>query len=375
MTKRFQTRAVRESDNSYRFDFRHDIRKGGEPEPRRKPRVRPQVLSIAVPDDAPIPAAELRDMLGVEEGKQFDYFAVRNGTEDIEERLREAGWAQSRVRLDRVTEAGGVKLNLRIVRGPQVEFAYAGMTPPRKIQEQVQLQWHRGVFDAQRTDDAAETLQEWLMREDYLQAEVQSRVDDSNPEKRVVRFDINQGQRSSQVLLVFNGAAGIPASELDAVIDEQKLERQLFSDPVVVTELLQRLYREQGYLNIEIDKPRYEFEGAVARVILDIREGAQFTVQDVTMTGNSAITTPTLLLDLPVVPGDPFLPTAAENALQYIRGLYWARGYNDVRVTYQLTIDCIGARTAVDFTVDEGRQSVVSDIRVAGNDKTSELCP
>ncbi len=44
------------------------------------------------------------------------------------------------------------------------------------------------------------------------------------------------------------------------------------------------------------------------------------------MTGNSAITTPTLLLDLPVVPGDPYLPTAAENALQYIRGLYWARG-------------------------------------------------
>ncbi len=51
VTKRFQTRAVRESDNSYRFDFRHDIRKGGEPEPRRKPRVRPIVISITVPDD------------------------------------------------------------------------------------------------------------------------------------------------------------------------------------------------------------------------------------------------------------------------------------------------------------------------------------
>ena len=372
VTKRFQTRAVRESDKSYRFDFRHDIRKGGEPEPRRKPRVRPEVLSIAVPDDAPIPAAELRDMLGVKEGKEFDYFTVRNGTEDIEERLREAGWAQSRVRLDRVTDEAGVKLNLRIVRGPQVEFAYAGMTPPRKIQEQVRLQWHRGVFDAQRTDDAAETLQEWLMREDYLQAKVQSRVDDSNPEKRVVRFDINAGTRSSTVLLVFNGAKGIPASELDSVIDEQKLERQLFSDPIVVTELLQRLYREQGYLNIEIDKPRYEFEGAVARVVLDIREGEQFTVQDVTMSGNSAITTPSLLLNLPVVPGEPYMPTAAENALQYIRGLYWARGYNDVRVAYQLTIDRIGARTGVDFTINEGRQAVVSEIRIAGNDRTSE---
>jgi outer membrane protein assembly complex protein YaeT len=372
VTRRFQTRAVRDADNTYRFDFRHDIRKGGEPEPRRTPRVRPMVASVTVPGDAPIPAAELRKMLDAEEGKEFDYFSVRNGTEEIEERLREAGWSQSRVRLDRATDPGGVTLNLRIVRGPQVAFVYAGMTPPRKVQDEVRLQWHRGVFDAQRTDDAAETLQEWLMRDDYLQAKVEARVDSTNPDKRTVRFDITPGPRSEKVLLVFNGAAAIDPGELDAVIDEQKLERQLFTDPTVVTELLQRLYREQGYLNIEIEKPRYEFEGNLARVVLDIREGPQFTVQDVTMSGNAAISTPSLLLNLPVVPGDPYLPTAAENALQYIRSQYWAKGYNDVRVAHQLTIDRIGGRTAVDFTIDEGRQAVVSEIRIAGNDKTSD---
>jgi len=372
VTRRFQTSGVRRADNSYRFDFRHDIRKGGQPEPRRVPRVRPAVSSIVVPDDAPIPAAELRSLLGVEVGKEFDYFSVRNGTEDIEQRLREAGWAQSRVRLNRVSDQGGVSLALRIERGPQVEFAYAGLAPPRKVQDQVRRQWHRGVFDAQRTDDAAETLQEWLMRDDYLQATVQHRVDDSNPGKRIIRFDINAGPRSRQVLLVFNGAGGIAPAELDDVINEQKLERQLFSDPIVVTELLQRLYREQGYLNIEIDKPRYEFEGEVARVVLDIREGQRFTVQDVGIHGNTAIDTSLLQVDLPVVPGDPYLPTAAENALQYIRGLYWERGYNEVRVAYQLTIDRLGGRTGVDFTITEGRQSVVSEIRVAGNDKTSE---
>ena len=372
VTRRFQTRAVRQADNSYRLDFRHDIRKGGQPEPRRVPRVRPTVTAVTVPEDAPIPAVELRKMLGAKEGEAFDYFRVRNGTEDIEEKLREAGWAQSRVRLDRVVNQGGVTLNLRIVRGPQVEFAFAGMTPPRKVQDKVRVQWHRGVFDAQRTDDTAETVQEWLMRDDYLQAKVVARVDDSNPERRMVRFEITPGARSTKVLLVFNGASAIKPGELDQVIDEQKLERQLFTDPVVVTELLQRLYREQGFLNIEIDKPRYEFEGPVARVVLDIREGPQFTVQDVTIAGNSAITTPSLLLDLPVVPGEPFMPTAAENALQHVRGLYWAKGYNDIRVTYQLTIDRIGGRTGVAFTINEGRQAVVSEIRVAGNDKTSE---
>lgn len=372
VTKRFQLRGVRESDNSYRFDFRHDIRKGGSPEPRRVPRVRPVVSSVTVPDDAPIPAAELRKMLGAKEGKDFDYFSVRNGTEDIEKKLREAGWAQSRVRLDRKVDKGSAALNLRIVAGPQIAFSYSGIEVPRKIQDEVRVQWHRGVFDAQRTDDAAETVREWLMKNDYLQARVTSKVDDTDPAHRRVQFTIDPGQQSRKVLLVFEGASGIKPSELDEVINEQKLERQLFTDPAVVTELLRRLYREQGFLSADIDKPRFEFEGEIARVIVPIHEGPQFLVQDVTFAGNTAIATPTLLLDLPVVTGDPYMPVAAENALQRVRGLYWAQGYNDVRVNYQLTIDRIGGRAGVSFVVNEGRQAIVSEIRIAGNDKTSE---
>ena len=106
VTRRFQTRAVRQEDNSYRVDFRHDIRRGGSPEPRRVPRVRATVAEITIPSDAPLPPEELRSLLGVKEGDDFDHFAVRNGVEDIEARLREAGWAQSRVRLDRRTEDG-----------------------------------------------------------------------------------------------------------------------------------------------------------------------------------------------------------------------------------------------------------------------------
>jgi outer membrane protein assembly complex protein YaeT len=132
------------------------------------------------------------------------------------------------------------------------------------------------------------------------------------------------------------------------------------------------MYREQGFLNIEIDKPHYEFEGPLARVVLPIHEGPQFTVSDVTVAGNAAIPTPELLIDLPVNPSDPYQPAAAENALQHIRDLYWTRGYNDVRPTYQLTIDRIGGRVGVAFNINEGRQSIVTGVRIAGNDKTTD---
>jgi outer membrane protein assembly complex protein YaeT len=372
VTRRFQTRGVRQADNSYRFDFRHDIRRGGQPEPRREARVRPTVTAVSVPDDAPIPAEELRRMLGAEVDDAFDYFAVRNGIEDIETRLREAGWMQSRVRLDREMDATTVRLRLGITRGPKVDFVYTGAVPPGTVQEEIHLQWHRGVFDAQRTDDAAEAVVEWLMDDNHLQAKAEVSVEDVNTDQRRVQVAITPGPRSRQVLLAFEGASGIPAEELDHVIEEQHLERQLFTDPDVVTELLERLYREQGYLDADIEAPRYEFQGDLARIVLPVREGPLFTVSDVSLRGNHALGPTTLTTALPVVVGDPYRPVAVENALQHLRNLYWEQGYNEVRVGHDLVVDRPGGRAGVVFTIDEGRQAVISDIRVAGNDEISE---
>ena len=50
----------------------------------------------------------------------------------------------------------------------------------------------------------------------------------------------------------------------------------------------------------------------------------------------------------------------------------WQRAYNDVRSDYQLTIDREAGQVGVAFTIDEGRASVVADVVIEGNDKTSE---
>ena len=120
-------------------------------------------------------------------------------------------------------------------------------------------------------------------------------------------------------MLAFDGAAQIKPKQLDTLIDDQNLERQLFDDPETVSELLQRYYKEQGFLAAEVDPPRAEFSGTIARVVVPVREGPRFTVGNVSVAGNDAVATDIILTDLPAVPGEPFLPMAAENALQRIR--------------------------------------------------------
>jgi outer membrane protein assembly complex protein YaeT len=371
VTRRFQTTATRQADNSYRFDIRHDVRIGGSPAPRRTPRQRPTVAALNITSDGAVSEAELRQLFDVTTGEDYDFFAARNRIEDIEETLEDRGHLQSRVRLQRTTDATSVTLNLRVTAGPRVTLIFEGTTPPDRIVDEVRTQWRRGVFDTQRIDDSVEAIRAWLMEDQYLQPKVEGSIEEVSAAERRVTFRIVPGTRFATVVLAFEGASGIAADELDDIIREQDLEQQLFTDSIQVTELLERYYREQGYLVAEIAEPRYEFEGNRARVVLAVREGPRFIVRNITTSRNVVVPTPALLARLPFAAGDPFLLFAGENALDEIRDVYWSRGYNDVRSDYDLVLDRAAGRVDVTFTIDEGLQSLVTDIVVEGNDETS----
>ena len=106
MTRQFVSRAVRQSDASYRFDFRHDLRFGGLPEPRRtERRARPRIASVSIEGDTAIGEAEVRERFRLDPGDTYDFFQIRRGIRRLEERYRERGRLESRVRLERTVRA------------------------------------------------------------------------------------------------------------------------------------------------------------------------------------------------------------------------------------------------------------------------------
>lgn len=372
VTRRFQTRGVRQSDNSYRFDLRHDVRFGGRPAPSRIKRHRPEVATVTISGDGKVSGDEVRAWLGLEQGDDFNFFEARNGVEEVEETLEERGYLQSRVRLRREGDQSSVNVLLDVNAGPRVELLFEGARPPSKVVDEIRRKWRRGVFDTQRLDDSIDAIKGWLMADNYLQPDVRGSVDDLGPDERRVRFGITPGPQFSRVVVAFNGAHGISPDELDKIIEEQNLELDLFTDSTVVTELLERYYREQGYLVASIGAPRHEYQGNQARVVLTVDEGPRFVIRNVTAMGTAAVPDETLVNELPIQSGDPFLPFAAENALQHIRDVYWKRGYNDVHSDYELVLDREAGRVDVRFDVSEGPQTVIADIAVLGNEKTSD---
>ena len=372
VTRRFQTRGVRQEDNSYRLDFRHDVRFGGQPEPRRSKRVQPEVAEVAVKVPSGVDEAVVRKEFGIKAGDHYDFFQIRNGTQRVEKFFVDQGYLQSRVHLERGVDADQTHLTLAVTTGPKVNLQFMGAMPPAKVVNEVKAQWHRGVFDKQRGDAGTDRLREWLMDDNYLQTKIEFEIQNVSDEERRVTFNIQPGTRSNKVVIAFEGASGIDSNMLDKIIEQQRLERKLYTDPLVVTELLQRYYREQGYLAAEIDQPRYEYEGPIARIVLAVREGAKFNARNVTVSGNSVYTTDVLISQLPVIAGQPFVPAAAENSLEKIRELYWGKGYNDVRSDYNVVVDRGTGEVDIAFSISEGRQSVIAGITIQGNQKVSE---
>jgi outer membrane protein assembly factor BamA/autotransporter translocation and assembly factor TamB len=373
VTRRFRARGVRQSDATYRVDFQHDVRFGGQPSPRRQPRERPEVAQVTVLSaetgrDDP----EVRAEFDVKEGQPYDFFAIRDETTEVENALVQQGFLQSRIRLERKVEGDDAYLTLHVTRGPRVDVRFDGVTPPQSVQNEVRRQWHRGVFDKQRADDGADALREWLMTDGYLQPKVAYAIREESADRRAITYTIETGPHYDQVVLAFDGASGVDPDDLDEIVNQQRLERQLFTDPTVVTELLERYYRDQGYLAAEIDEPRIEYQGAVARVVLAVREGPKFRVRHLATMGNTVLGTEALLEQLPVKEDEPFLPVGAENALEKIRTLYWPLGYNDVRSDYSLVLDRAAGIVDITFTISEGRQSIVGPIQVRGTERLDE---
>jgi len=373
VTRRFKARGVRQSDASFRFDFQHDVRFGGQASPRRQLRVRPTVAQVvAVSADTGEDDPEVREEFDVKEGHHFDFFVIRDETKEVEEALMKQGFLQSRIRLERRIEGDQAYLTLRVRRGPRVEIRFDGATPPKSVQELVRTKWHRGVFDKQRQDDGAKVLREWLMTDGYLQPQVEYKLTSDSADHREIVYTIQTGSHYDKVVVAFEGASGVDPDELDKIINDQKLERDLFTDPLVVTELLARYYRDQGYLAAAIDEPHIEYQGSIARVVLPVREGPKFKVRQVAMQGNKVWGTDALLQQLPVMEDEPFMPFAAENALDKIRTLYWPLGYNDVRSDYSLVLDRGIGVVDVTFTIKEGAQSIVGPIQVRGTQRLDE---
>ena len=374
--KHFLTRGARQSDGSFRFDFHHDLRLGGAGPSQQFAAVRPtrRIGNIGLSGNSWFPESQVLDKLKVHPGDRYDFFKLRKGLDRVNSLYTREGLLESNVRLRREQTKDTVNLTLKIDPGPKLDFIFEGADVPKGVRKQVGEAWMAGVFDSQRSEDAAVVLRSWLIGQRYLMPGIQPRISSSAPDQKRVLFEIERGPRSDRVEWVFEGAHGIDPARLRKVIDTQGLSQDVQTKPSRVTEALTQFYREMGYLDATVEHPHNELNAGMhsARIVFPVQEGPLYRVGAGHFTGNRAFTEGELAEIAPLPAGADFRPVLRENAVERLREAYWARGYNDVVVDAEARR--IPDRSLVDlnFRIVENARGVVSDVVIEGNRHISE---
>lgn len=375
ISKRFRTRALKQSDNTYRFDFSRKQEFGGTPPPPASTaeRERKKIGDVQFSGEQLFPQEQLAKWLSARKGKSYDFFKLRRGVERITDKHAGEGHLEARIRLTRTVHDGQVDLDLNVEPGPKVDFVYEGYRPTGGVQKKVREQWLAGVFDAQRADDAAAILRDDLLAQGYLAARIDHAIETPELIRKRIVFDVQPGEKFTSPRLVFPGAKPAEEPELRKLLRQQKQTLSAFTHPEQAIDSLLLYYRDRGYLDVKVAKPEIILDAPTksATVIYPIAEGPLYRVGAVTFTGNQAYPAPALQQAVTLESGNSYLPSLREESLTNLKDLYGRRGYNDAELTYALNRHPETGKVDVVFAIAEGPQSVVESVAVNGNDVTS----
>lgn len=376
LTKRFGTRAIRQNDNSYRFEFRHRMQFGAVPEPAPGPetRVERRIGKIAFTGSTVYSEKDLLKRLKVKTGSRYDFFKVREGLRRVEDLYAKDGHLEARIRLERKESANTVDLAFEVRSGPRVEFAFEGRDVSKGTRNKIRRSWRDGVFDEQRIQKSRRLIKEELISDGYLVPDIDASVTATSAGRKLVSFRIKQGVRYRNVDVAFEGTKEVSPSRLASVAAGEGFKTRVHSDPGHVTDSIQRYYRQLGYLDAIVEAPRYELNPATAsgRVVLRIEEGPLYRLGTVSFFGSSAIPSAELAAAAGLETGAAFTPGLQEDAYTRLQDLYFRKGFAEVDIRARPAKRAGDRRVDVVYEIAENRQRVVAGIHVAGNRNTSE---
>ena len=373
VTKRFQTRVVRQSDNSFRFQFQHDIELGGvaPPESAKKGRkaLRIGEIEVQVPDGSPQDSDRFRARLGLKSGKPFDFFALRKGVDKLKRGLADDGYPEVRVRTRREEKGGVLNLSVNVLKGSRVDFRYEGSGVSRTARSNVARQWAQSSFDSLRIRQATKALQADFAKEGYYAAQVEVLVNKSAEGRKLVTLTTTRGRKYPDVSIDVPGAVLLGSEAITSLFPNKEARRVAALHPERLASRFEQYYRQRGYLDVKAKAARLDKNASLFAIAVPISEGTQAIVGKVSQQGSVDLTKD-IVDSLQLIAGQSYEPAKVEAAKARAEKVLTDAG----RTGSEVRLDAARSGNAVDLTfqIQEGRKRVISEVAVEGTQHVSD---
>lgn len=198
-----------------------------------------------------------------------------------------------------------------------------------------------------------------------------------------INFDIKEGRTARIKKINFVGNEKFKDSELRGILvlrkpdllswftkNDQYSKQKLSAD----LETLRSYYLDQGYLEFNIESTQVSITPDMRDIYITINvtEGAQYTVSDIKVAGDTIIPEEEIRKLILFKPGEVFARQKLTESIKLITDRLGDDGYAFANINASPTLDFENRQAAFTFFVDPGRRVYVRRINITGNDRTRD---
>jgi len=180
------------------------------------------------------------------------------------------------------------------------------------------------------------------------------------------------GTKASSRTIEYQGNDTVGDKVLNSVVADDGLEVTGWLEPGKIAEALESFYRSQGYLQAVVTAGEPELRGSAAVLPVVIDEGKRYTLEAINFPGVDAARQADVAAAAALEIGTPFVTSDLDKARRRIQDLYAERGFNAATVEVVPAPDETEGVVDVTFTIDEGSQQVLREVKTQGATQTRD---
>ena len=280
---------------------------------------------------------------------------------------RDHGYLNARV----ATEVERDTMVFKINAGPRVrigtiELRGAPLQPPAQLLARLNLR-EGGIYDRDAIERRLADYEDELRSRRHYEAELDHTIAVRGDRRNVdVTLRVEPGPR---VTVVFDGDPLLARdrAELVPIAREGSVDEDLLED---TSRRIEAYLLAQGYWKAQVSHNR-KAVGDELSIVFGVQRGARYTIADVEIIGNTAVTLVELKSLLRVSPGDPFVEAEFDanvaEIVEYYRRLGHAQVHVQPTVTEVSRPEAAAARVTPQLVIDEGVPTTIGSITFGGS--------
>jgi outer membrane protein assembly complex protein YaeT len=309
---------------------------------------------------------------------------TQSGLEGIRRAYQKMDRLMASVSLEKMAydaQTGRATPVLALDAGPKVIVRVTGAKLSAKARRQYLPIYEERTVDQDLLAEGARNLRDYFESQGYF--DVKATFEEKrqpNSDTEIIDYSVNRGSLHKLVKVEIRG---------NRYFDTQTIRERMylmpsaslvsrhgrFSDAYLRRDLqsIADLYKSNGFQNVEVTSARHDDylgkKGYMA-IEIDIKEGPQWFVSDLDVTGIERLDKQAILSSLTSVAGQPYSETSVGTDRDQILELYFAKGYPDATFSWTSKPGPKPQEVDLQFAVKEGPHQSVGDVIVGGYKET-----